>query len=119
MCFIYTLVVSFMSSFLKILFLFFFLASCHSFDSEKWINDKSSREGQLESIIKSKILIGKTYQEVINILGKEDQYRIDDSLSTDKFSIQYVVGGCNFIDFKRLRIIFEKSQVIEAEEYCD
>ncbi|MCD4793048.1 MAG: hypothetical protein K8R54_07450 [Bacteroidales bacterium] len=43
----------------------------HDFNKEKWKNDKEKRYELSEDLIAGKILIGKTKQEVIELLGKE------------------------------------------------
>ena len=43
----------------------------HDFNKEKWMNDKEKRYELSEDLIAGKILIDKTKQEVIELLGKE------------------------------------------------
>lgn len=76
---------------------------------------------QINSLIKSKILIGKSYEEVVRFLGKEDfgTRRLDSASNTTKFTIQYLTGSGQFIDLERLRIEFDSSRVIQTEKYYD
>lgn len=97
------------------------LSSCNRFNSDKWKVDKASRQRQVNSIIRSEILIGKSYDNVRSLLGDEDlsTKKHGDSPANLNFTIQYIVGGCNMIDFETLVIIFESNKVIKVEKGCD
>jgi len=92
----------------------------NTFNSEDWKANRN-RQKQIGPLIKSKQLIGKSYEEVVRILGKQDFFfGIPDTVSaSNKFSIQYLTGGTRWIDFERLLITFDSGKVIVAEKYYD
>lgn len=102
--------------------LLFILVSCsgNSFKAHEW-QSKENRSKQINSLIRSKLLLGKSYYEVIQILGKEDlsSDKVDLFSFNQKFSIQYLTGGGRWIDFERLLITFDSGKVIKAEKYYD
>lgn len=102
--------------------LLFILVSCsaNSFNSEDWKGNKN-RSKQIGPLISSKILIGKTYDEVVKILGKQDFFfGMPDTVSINQeFSIQYLTGGTKWIDFERLLITFVSGKVIRTKKYYD
>lgn len=89
-----------------------FLA-CSTFNSDKWKNDKSSRKRQVNAIIRNKVLINKTYPQVIELLGPEDL-----NLKRDSLTIEYIVGTV-LIDFDRLAIRFKNGIVDSIYRYHD
>ncbi|PKP05076.1 MAG: hypothetical protein CVU11_01385 [Bacteroidetes bacterium HGW-Bacteroidetes-6] len=92
-----------------------------SFNSDEWKKDESVRHEQADDLIESEILLGKTYKEIFEILGDCDlDSRLHDTVNNEgSFSIQYILGVCNVIDFERLVIKFEKGRAIEAFKNCD
>lgn len=94
------------------------ISSCNSFNSDDWAV-KKNRSKQINSLIRSKILINKSYDEVIQLLGKEDisTKQPDSVFGYIKFSIQYFTGGGRWIDYERLLIVFDSARVISAEKY--
>lgn len=95
------------------------LLSCKNarFNSDEW-KANNDRFKQINTLIKSKVLIGKSYIEVVDLLGKEDLPKQYDSLPDDsKFSIQYLTGGGQLIDMERLLIFFDSSKVVSVEKY--
>ncbi|MFI5204802.1 MAG: hypothetical protein ACHQF2_09930 [Flavobacteriales bacterium] len=99
----------------------FFFSACHSFDSDDWKGNKSGRKDQSNSIIRSEILIDKSYADVLQLLGKEDltSKNQDTIPNNPNFTIQYILGACNYIDFERLVIQFEFNRVIRVRKECD
>ena len=92
--------------------------ACTAFNSDKWKNDKSSRKKQVKAIIKSKVLVNKTYPQVLELLGPEDlNFNRDDTIKSN-FRIEYIVGNV-FIDFDRLAIRFQKDIVDSVYRYHD
>ena len=109
----------------KLVLIFFLLiavVSCSNrrFNSEDW-KANENRPKQIDPLIRSKLLIGKPYNEVVQILGKQDFFfGMPDTVSVNKeFSIQYLTGGGKWIDFERLLITFDSGKVIRAEKYYD
>ncbi|MBI5858782.1 MAG: hypothetical protein HZB42_14215 [Sphingobacteriales bacterium] len=100
------------------------LISCSGkkFDSEKWKADEKRNE-QVDNLVDSKILIGKSFDEVKDLLGHgylSHGVVITDSTQAPKnFQIQYLTGGVKWIDFERLLITFESGRVIRTEKYYD
>ena len=100
------------------------ISSCNGLNKkiypEDWKANKH-RDKQINSLIKSNVLIGKSYNEVIQLLGKEDlnSKRFDSLSTTVKFTIQYLTGGGKMIDLERLLIIFDSSKVVSVEKYYD
>lgn len=110
---------------LKFLFsiiLLFIVVSCstNSFSFEDWL-ERKNRSKQIDPLIRSKLLIGKSYFEVNQILGKEDlsSGTSDTASFNQKFSIQYLTGGGRWIDYERLLIRFDSGKVIMAEKIYD
>lgn len=98
------------------------LVSCGtSFNSNEWKKDASVRHEQADDLIESEILLGKTYKEVYETLGECDfGSRLHDTINDEgAFTIEYILGGCNMIDFERLVIKFDKGRAIEAFKNCD
>jgi len=96
--------------------------SCRpNFKSDLWKTDKTVRQNLATDLVKSQILIDKTYNEIFHLLGESDlDSRINDSSDKDEnYKIQYILGGCNFIDFERLVIEFKDEKSIEAYKSCD
>jgi len=93
-------------------------SACSTFNSEKWKNDKSSRKKQVNAIIKSKVLLNKTYPQVLELLGPEDfGFNRDDTIKSS-FRIEYIVGSV-MIDFDRLAIRFKQDIVDSVYRYHD
>ena len=90
------------------------------FNSEDWKADKN-RDKQINSLIRSKILIGKNYKAVVQLLGKEyiNTKKFDSLAGSSRFEIQYLTGGRQWIDFERLKIVFDSSKAILAYKYYD
>lgn len=105
-----------------ILSISFLLYACNNarFNSEDWKANKN-RHKQITSLVKSKVLIGKSYNEVTQLLGKEDlnSKQFDSLPGFSNFSIQYLTGGGQMIDLERLFIAFDSSRVVKAEKYYD
>jgi hypothetical protein len=83
------------------------------FNKQKWNENKEERYKMSNDIIKSEILIGKTKEEVIELLG-------DDFYSYDENHIAYDLGfvpGLFNIDPDVLDIYFEKSKVIKVGQH--
>jgi hypothetical protein len=100
---------------------FFLLASCgpdytytrEKFSRDKWINNKSERYTMSEDIIQSKMLIGKTKEEVKELLGE------DTHLDNDN-SVEYVLGivpRFTNVDPDVLLITFEDGKVAKVKQY--
>ena len=108
--------------FIAIFCLTLLLYACKNrrFNSEDWKADKN-RDKQINSLIKSKILIGKNYNEVVQLLGEEyiNTRQFDSLAGSSGFTIQYLTGARRWIDFERLQIVFDSSKVISAEKYYD
>ena len=108
--------------FIAVLCVTLLLYACKNrkFNSEDWKADKY-RDKQINSLIRSKILVGKTYDEVIQLLGKEhiNTKQFDSLAGSSRFTIQYLTGATRWIDFERLSIVFDSSNVISAEKYYD
>lgn len=82
------------------------------FDKQEWNNKKEERYKMSKDIINSEMLIGKTKEEVIELLG-------DDFYSYDENSIEYDLGFVPMlfnIDPDVLVIYFEKGKVIKVEQ---
>lgn len=98
------------------------LISCKpSFDSDKWKSDMSVRQKQADNLIESEILLNKTYDEIYQLLGDRDlDSRLKDSIENNKnFTIQYILGGCNWIDYDRLVIEFKDERSIGVYRNCE
>ena len=92
------------------------------FDSEQWKIDNQVRERQSKGLVKSKILLDKSYVEITDLLGEPDlDFRLlSDRMTNENFEIQYVLGNCQMsIDFKRLQINFQDKKVKNTSIICD
>lgn len=83
----------------------------HTFTKERWSIDKQKRYELFGDIIKSKMLIGKTKSEVINLLGM-DQNNIDKNRWTYYLGITSGLG----IDPDILEIEFKEGKVIRVRQ---
>lgn len=99
--------------------------SCHSnFDPDKWKADTSKRKEQSIDLIKSGVLIDKSYKEIIHLLGGCDvDSRLnklsDEAEAMESFTLKYFLGGCNWIDFEKMVIEFENDTVVKVYKECD
>ena len=83
------------------------------FNKQEWNENKEERYKISNDIIKSEILIGKTKDEVIELLG-------DDFYSYDESHIAYDLGfvpGLFNIDPDVLDIYFEKGKVVKVGQH--
>jgi len=101
--------------YVEIIMIWFFSVSYYpktDFDKQEWNNKKEERYKMSKDIINSEMLIGKTKEEVIGLLG-------DDFYSYDENSIEYDLGFVPMlfnIDPDVLVIYFEKGKVIKVEQ---
>ena len=102
-------------------FLIFVTLGCSNrdFNAEDWKADKY-RYKQINSLIEWKILIGRSYHEVIELLGEERMfYREKDSVADGQFKVYYLTGGSNLIDLELLLIRIDSGKVVRAEKYYE
>ena len=83
------------------------------FNKQKWESNKDERYKLSNDIIKSELLIGKTKDEVINLLGN-DFYKYDDNHIA--YDLGFVPGLFN-IDPDVLDIYFENGKVIKVGQH--
>ncbi|OPZ31257.1 MAG: hypothetical protein BWZ00_00612 [Bacteroidetes bacterium ADurb.BinA174] len=83
------------------------------FNKQEWNENKEERYKMSNDIIKSDILIGKTKEEVIELLG-EDYYSYDESHIA--YDLGFVPGLFN-IDPDVLDIYFENGKVIKVGQH--
>lgn len=83
------------------------------FNKQEWKGNKEERYKMSNDIIKSEILIGKTKEDVIELLG-EDFYSYDESHIA--YDLGFVPGLFN-IDPDVLDIYFEKGKVIKVGQH--
>ncbi|MFN8277382.1 MAG: hypothetical protein U0T84_07865 [Chitinophagales bacterium] len=89
----------------------FFYLSYHSkypFDQQKWMRDKEKRYELSDDIIEHQILIGKTKQEVVALLGREENFDKSDNWS---YYLGYRPGFIK-IDPEALDIKFKNGKVV-------
>lgn len=85
----------------------------HQFDKEVWTNDVEKRFQLSDNIIDSEMLINKTKEEVIDLLGQENNEMDNDSWS-------YYLGfkpGLLSIDPDILELTFENGKVVDVRQY--
>lgn len=83
------------------------------FSKQKWESNKDERYKMSNDIIKNELLIGKTKDEVINLLGN-DFYKYDDNHIA--YDLGFVPGLFN-IDPDVLDIYFENGKVIKVGQH--
>lgn len=83
------------------------------FNKQKWESNKDERYKMSNDIIKNELLIGKTKDEVINLLGN-DFYKYDDNHIA--YDLGFVPGLFN-IDPDVLDIYFENGKVIKVGQH--
>lgn len=93
------------------------LSTCYypkkEFNKEEWKTNIEERYKMTENIIDSRILIGKTKEEVIELLGT-------DNIKSGKDHILYSIGfvpGIANIDPDVLDIYFKNGRVIKVSQY--
>jgi len=102
--------------YIGVIVIWVFSASCYSkekFDEAKWHADTEVRYVMSEDIIESKMLIGKTKDEVILLLGK-DYYQYNEN------HVSYYIGfvpGFIKIDPDVLDIYFENDAVTKVGQH--
>lgn len=102
--------------YLGIIYMMLFTISYYpsnDFDKIKWDTNKAERYKMSEDIIESKILIGKTKTEIIQLLG-------NDFYSYNNNHIAYELGfvpGLFNIDIDVLDIYFENEKVIKVSQH--
>ncbi|HEY9677854.1 MAG TPA: hypothetical protein V6C76_07580 [Drouetiella sp.] len=80
-----------------------------TFNSKSWIDDKNfAREIMVRDLIESKILIGKSPDEVKKLLGKADQ--------EDANGLLYEIRPSNG-DFETLIVKFKEGKVVSCESH--
>jgi uncharacterized membrane-anchored protein YitT (DUF2179 family) len=85
------------------------------FDRTKWITEPGKRYQMTESMIESKMLVGKTKEEVINLLGGGQGFGTGD---TAAYNIGISAGGLG-IDPDMLEIQFKNGKVIKVSQLKD
>jgi len=83
------------------------------FNKQKWESNKEERYKMSNDIIKNELLIGKTKDEVINLLGNEF-YKYDDNHIA--YDLGFLPGLFN-IDPDVLDIYFENGKVIKVGQH--
>lgn len=99
-----------------LIILWFFSMSYHpnyDFDKEKWLANKEKRYEFSQDIIDSKMLIGKTKSEVLQILGDKIDNEQNDNWSYD---LGFKPGFAN-IDPDVLDIEFKKGKVVDVVQH--
>ncbi len=102
--------------YILIMLVFFFCLSyypTHDFNKQKWESDTEKRYELSEDLIESKILIGKTKKEVIEILGEPDGWKEDDYWSYYLGFKPSLLG----IDPDYLDINFKNNKVITVGQH--
>ena len=85
----------------------------YDFDKEKWLANKEKRYEFSQDIIDSKMLIGKTKSEVLQILGDKIDNEQNDNWSYD---LGFKPGFAN-IDPDVLDIEFKKGKVVDVVQH--
>ena len=113
--FISTLIISPIIYFLAILIWVFSVSYYpnNDFDKEEWISNKEERFKMSEDLIESEKLIGKTKQEIVQLLG-EDYYSYNENHIA--YDLGFLPGFFN-IDPDVLDIYFENGKVIKVDQH--
>ena len=85
----------------------------NDFNKQKWEANTEERYKMSENIIESKMLIGKTKEEITDLLG-QDFYSYDEKHIA--FELGFVPGLFN-IDIDVLDIYFENGKVTKVEQH--
>jgi hypothetical protein len=88
----------------------------HDFDRNKWLADKEKRYEMSEDIIDSKLLIGKSKEEVRQLLGAEAGSNNTDEDDYWRYYLGYVPSIMG-IDYDILDIYFENGKVVKVEQH--
>ncbi|MCC1485587.1 hypothetical protein J1C55_13360 [Winogradskyella sp. E313] len=102
--------------YIGIIYLWIFSASYYpssDFDKQKWETNVEERYRMSEDIIESKILIGKTKEEITKLLG-QDFYSYNENHIA--YELGFVPGLFN-IDPDVLDIYFENGKVTKVEQH--
>lgn len=102
----------------KLLFTLFIIAMLYyptkGFDAEEWKNNPKERYTMSDDVVNSKILIGKTRDEVILLLGNDFRESGDNQI---EYHMGYVPDGVLGSDLLILDINFEDNQVSWVRSY--
>jgi hypothetical protein len=83
----------------------------HEFNKEKWLADKHSRFEMRDYIIESKILIGKSKSEIIDLIGKPES---KDTTELWKYYLGMSEAGFG-VQINYLEITFENRKVSDVK----
>lgn len=83
----------------------------HEFNKEKWLADKHSRFEMRDDIIESKILIGKSKSEIIDLIGKPES---KDTTELWKYYLGMSEAGFG-VQINYLEITFENRKVSDVK----
>ncbi|MCL2346660.1 MAG: hypothetical protein FWC50_00215 [Planctomycetaceae bacterium] len=111
-----TVIISPIINFLLVLSFIFYMTyyPTEPFDQQKWETNIEKRYTMSEDVIKSKMLIGKTKEEVVKLLGKECT-NCDDEGEHISYHLGLVPGIAN-IDPDILEIYFENGKVVKVSQ---
>ena len=85
----------------------------HDFDRQQWMENKEKRYEYTDDIIDNKLLIGKTKEEVISLLGNE----VNDPVNNIWYYYVGFVPAIASIDPDYLVIEFENDKVVKVYQY--
>jgi hypothetical protein len=88
----------------------------HDFDREKWLSNKEKRYEMSKDIIEAKLLIGKSKNEVRQMLGEENNGSNANEDDYWRYYLGYVPAVIG-IDYDVLDIYFENGKVVRVEQH--
>lgn len=94
------------------IFSYLFYEPQYDFDKEKWFADKHSRYEMRDDIVESRILLGKSQSEIVEIIGKPLS---NDSNDLWKYDLGMSSAGLG-LQFNYLELTFENGKVTKAEK---
>lgn len=85
------------------------------FDSKEWIENKNDRYRMINHLMASDLIIGKTKNTVIEIIGEE--YKEDCLLSNTFCYIAYDPDNFAFLDHYELVVHFDENNKVKKVSY--
>jgi preprotein translocase subunit YajC len=94
------------------IFSYLFYEPQYDFKKERWFADKNARFEMRDDLVNSRILIGKSKSEIIDLIGKSDS-----NDSTENWTYDLGMSGAGFgWQFNYLKLTFENDKVSDVKK---
>ena len=94
------------------IFSYLFYEPQYDFKKERWFADKNARFEMRDDLVNSRILIGKSKSEIIDLIGKSDS---NDSIENWTYDLGMSGAGFGW-QFNYLKLTFENNKVSDVKK---